>query len=227
MNIYTCNVGDPIMIKMLQTSCDRYGVKLNVYNDGDNHFKNNRRIKIDLMIQYLEGIRDKYVIYTDGWDSWFVRDPKQIRNVYQKYYPGKIVISGNKSLYPQQETSDGFNGKTSYKYICAGGMMGPRLKLLDTLKRIDKLYEDQSSDQLGWIKLYQEDKNAFIIDEECRIFQTMFGVVDDDVVFENGEFINTETKSKPFILHFGGPKGGSGNHLRMERYYEKWYNYVK
>jgi len=221
--IYTCNVGTPDQMKMLSESCKVYGYDLNVYDSGEESYVNNRQIKIDHNLKYLKKLKSEYVLFTDAWDSWMLGSPEKLIRKYQRHFAGKVVVAGNRDLSSRrEEDKDKFESKSSYKYICSGSYIGPRLKIIECLERMDKLYKERHSDQLGWIKLYLSDPKAFIIDSQCRLFQTMTLVYENDFILENKKWYNTETRTNPLIVHFAGPKGNSPNAVYMRETFDKW-----
>lgn len=201
-------------------SCNRYGYDLSFIGQGHG-FRDFRQLKLDLLIEEISKVKQRFVMYTDGLDSWFLRD--DILNIYKKYYNNKVVISGNRDMYPVSELyNDLPESPTSFKYTCSSQFMGETMAVLESLNIIRELYGGYV-DQEGW-NLYINTKPVLpeaVIDYECRLFLNMTQVEENEL---DSEFRLAETSNIPASIHFGGPKGSDPNYIKMMNLYERWLN---
>lgn len=200
----------------LATSANKYGYNLSFVGNGHS-FKDFRAAKIDLLLNEIKGVKEKYVMYTDGLDSWFLRG--DILKEYKKFN-SPIVISGNRDHYPSTNLYTKYpEAPTSVRYICSSQIIGTKESLVQALELMQNEYKG-FTDQEGWNLLYVKKMVKMKIDHSCKLFLNMTNVLENEI----SNFVFNETKSRPCSIHFGGPKGGSPNAILMNKMYNRWSN---
>lgn len=200
----------------LAESCQKYGYDLALIGQGHG-FKNFRQLKIDLLLQELMMVKEDFVMFTDGLDSWFLRD--DILKLYKKF-KSPVVISGNRDHYPASNLYRDYpKANTSFRFICSSQFIGETKEVIGALALIQHHYSGMT-DQEGWNALYANKllPNT-VIDHECRLFLNMTQV---DLKELDPKFKLKETGNIPASIHFGGPKGGDPNYQNMLDMFEKW-----
>lgn len=142
----------------------------------------NHRIKDQYTKQFLLTLdSSEIVFFTDGYDTLFVANEKEILD---KYYQldSPVVFSTELNCAPYQTFSYMYRDKTSrYRYLNSGGYIGrvgDILNLYKQLQTLDLQYPllaDEPykwSNQYHWMKLYLYTKNCIKLDTDCTIFQT-------------------------------------------------------
>lgn len=213
--ILTCNNESEERTRRLQASCNKYGYKLVTFGQGLK-YRSWRQAKVDQLILELDSIDSEIVCYTDGWDSWMLR-PGLIRVFKGLKTP--LLVSANRDLYPSSDKYGTFpDSPTSFKYICAGGFIGYRKSLINALQRLTDL-SDSENDQELWNIAWSKGILDMKVDHECKIFLNMTNVDKDELYFDNKRLTLKETRTRPFIIHFSGPKGNSPNAENMSYFW--------
>jgi hypothetical protein len=215
------NMSEPTMASMLVKSCQTYNYNLDFYGQGIS-FRDYRQAKIDLLLEALKQRTEKYIMVTDGHDSWMLNN-----NIFPKFKAMKapIVISGNRDHYPATELYTEFmypEAPTSFKYICSSQMIGERLALINAFEIIQERYKG-FTDQEAWNAARCFDWFDFVIDYKCQLFLNMTNVDTEEL---NEEFKLKETNSKPCSIHFGGAKSDSPNGIAMRSTFQNWLNSI-
>jgi hypothetical protein len=217
--VVTMGMGDQNNAFRLKHSCEVYGYELAFYGS-DQSFRDFRQTKIDLLLEFLYTVKHKYVMYTDAWDSWFLRG--DILEVYKKNFVETVVVSGNRDHYPATNlySVDDFplSYTTSFGYICCSQFIGPTKKVIKVLEEIREYYQGYI-DQEGWHYCYVNVLADFMIDKQCELFLNMTDVDERELSF--GLYLQ-ETGNKPCSIHFGGGKGESSNAQLMNKIYSYW-----
>lgn len=215
--VVSCNMMNPQDAHMLVKSCEVYGYPLQFYGHHGG-FYNFRQIKIDMLLDILKGVHSEYVMYTDAFDSWFLKP--NILEIY-KTFDKPVVVSGNKDHYPHTTLYTGFpEALTSFRYICCSQFIGPTDKVIQTIETIRDKWSGHT-DQEGWHYCYVNGWIDAEIDHYCKLFLNMTRVTLDDIDV-TGNIRLKETNIEPASIHFGGPKGGDPNEINMKRVYEIW-----
>jgi len=216
--IITPDFGGRANATKLVTSCEYHGLELAFYGQAK-WFRDYRQVKIDSILEYLPNVKHKYVMFTDAWDSWILKN--NLFNVYKCNYWNRVVVSGNRDHYPATDLYDMTKfpeAPTSLRHICSSQFIGPREKIIELLTVMKETYKG-TTDQEGWHLLYVNRMVDMVIDHQARLFLNMTNVNQEEV---DESWVYQETKIKPCSIHFSGPKGGDPNAQKMEFFYEKW-----
>lgn len=215
LKVVSYNFDNNPAAEKLVRSCQVYGYDLSFIGVGQG-FKNFRQAKIELLLSELKNVDATHIMYTDGLDSWFLRD--DLFDVYDKYFSG-VVISGNRNHYPSSDLYDFYPiSESSFQYICSSQFIGPKEELISILELMLRVYQGYT-DQEGWNLLYARNLAHITVDDQCRLFLNMTNVSMDEVT---DTFLLKETRKRPCSIHFGGPKGDDPNAIMMTNLYELW-----
>lgn len=220
--ILTCNMDSPDKIEKLAKSCDLNGYTLTTYGNGV-WFKDYRQAKIDLLLEALKNISNKYVCYVDGWDSWMLRPGIVSKFLYMD---SPIVIAGNRSHFPDTELYDLENypeSPTSFKYVCSSQFIGYRKELIKAFEMLKEYYVGYT-DQEAWNFAHVHKLFEFQVDHRCQLFLNMTDVENKETFYNGTRLVIKETMTQPFNIHFGGPKGDSPNGQMMNLMYAQYLN---
>lgn len=182
-------------------------------------FTNFRQSKIDLLLEELKKIENPYVMFTDGLDSWFLRN-----DILEKFllFKSEIVVSGNRDHYPSTDLyklEEYPESPTSFRYICSSQFIGKTEFLIKFIETMQKEYLGFTC-QEGWNYMAIKYQGSFQIDYNCELFLNMTNVQNSEL---DENFMLKETGNIPCSIHYGGPKGNSPNGLAMA---EMWQKYV-
>lgn len=221
MNLHVCTVcihNDLSPIEKLKESCSFYGLKFGHYGFGE-RWKGSVECKIRMLIDYLGGIKKKYILFSDGFDSFMLANEKQILRKF-KQLKTSVVASGSYTKHiasPRYKTVD-----KPFKYICAGQFMGERRALIKGLQIMYSKRGGEFSDNVMWDTAYKHKWFKFKVDHDCKLFQAMCTVGEDMVYFKGEKIYNKATRTYPCSIHFNGPKGGATCGVLLDKYYQTW-----
>ena len=93
MIVITANMGDQAgnATEKLRNSCSFYGLKLLEVGKED-PWVSFMASKLKAIHDALYEIKDKYVLYTDGWDAWMLADSKTIMRKYKSFKKDKDLL---------------------------------------------------------------------------------------------------------------------------------------
>jgi hypothetical protein len=205
-------------LKLLQKSCDHFGIDLKVLGLGQPYHGNGT--KIHYISEYLKDLKDKEIIFfTDAYDSFFVRTPDELEEAFKAFnspvlfscednYYFRIQAVQNVFLnpyyrwrYPKSKSK--FEG---YRYLNSGGYMGYAGEVLELLTKTS-INMKMHSDQVNLHRHFVNHPGEIALDYDHEIF-TNYGKFAEQERFsvQNDVLINNLTESKPYIFHFPGPK---------------------
>lgn len=234
--VTACYWDNDMPVQDLATSCKIAGVDFHSYGIKE-VFTSWKQSKIDGLIKYLNGLNYEYVLFTDGFDSLVVRDKTAIIDSYYMYN-ASIVISAEKNCYPMEKQEHLFKKHDSgYNYPCAGGFMGKRQKIIDTLEFISSKYSNvvlgdtpsdhKHNDQVYWQVAYLQGELDGIVelDHKCELFLALSGDDPKEVLRHDRKgYRHRELGTHPSVIHFNGPKGGSDNEKNMKLFSDHFFN---
>ncbi|XP_041130016.1 procollagen-lysine,2-oxoglutarate 5-dioxygenase 1-like isoform X1 [Polyodon spathula] len=176
--------------------------------------------KIRLLKSALEKYEkeDQVILFIDSYDVVFASGPKELLKKFQQA-SHRVVFSAESLVWPDRYLEDKYpHVREGQRFLSSGGFMGyaPSLKKMVA----DWNGKDDESDQLFFTQLYlnpeKREKINITLDNKCRIFQNLYGSLDDVVLkFEDGRVRarNVVYDTLPVIVHGNGANKLQLNYL--------------
>ena len=143
----------------------------------------------------------KEVIFVDAYDVLVLSNPEEVIEKIKDRT--KMLVSTEKACYPDASLSSQYPEVDSeWKYINSGTYYAPRDLFMDLIDKNPPLYSDD--DQLWMTKAFLRNRDKFVLDYDCEVFQCHSFVAEDDYEYKDKRVFNLKTKSKPSIIHFNG-----------------------
>ncbi|WP_049566393.1 glycosyltransferase domain-containing protein [Streptomyces sp. SBT349] len=183
---------NPFLERLLIPSCNAVGLDLVVLHSEKKDFTymDKRTILRDYLARYCDG--DDLILFTDAYDTLFIRGESYIREAYARL-SRKVIFSAEPSSWPLGPVGYLLQGGPPvhpYAYLNSGGLMGPARDLLDLGARYPKPPSDQFqvlrdlrmhdydtderfaySDQYYWTLVQLLESDTIGLDHEATIFQ--------------------------------------------------------
>lgn len=151
---------------------------------------------------------DTLVFNTDAWDVFLQGGPDEVDLTA---FSRPIIFGAERNLWPADLLDVYPPSPTPYRFLNAGGYIGPAGLLALLLRDCDSAIGDQE----WWANTFLAHRNVIELDYECRIFQPMYGYpaypcnsIPPELQFEDGRWRNTLTGTMPTQFH--GSAGGVG-----------------
>lgn len=223
-------------IDYLKRSCGHFGIELHTYGRGQ-EFVSWRHAKMRLLADYLETVdRERYshFLYTDGADSWFVRDLNAVVEAYGRVAVldrerRQLVISAERTCYPHGDLHIHFPQEElvgPWRFPNAGQFMGEIEFGIELLRWLDKKYGDYDSynDQSAWLHWFAANgtNGPVAIDHDCELFLSMassdwFKGCPYPGFDDSGPYVTLRVPpsfTRPCLIHFNG---GGGKQEMLDR----------
>lgn len=209
MHIFTVAT-DPVKLKYLSISKTIHDFEFNnlgegvTWAGGDMNFPGGGQ-KINLVKQAISDLPDDdIVLFVDGHDVFINESSDTIKKRFLEMR-GDIVIATEKTCWPDKSIAAHFTeSHTDYKYPNSGLYMGYVHALKQLLgKPIDNKDDDQLYLQKQILKLKLDDANI-LLDYENYLFQCLADSFDDLKVNKSKQFVNTNTRCCPCMVHANG-----------------------
>jgi hypothetical protein len=143
----------------------------------------------------------KEVIFVDAYDVLVLSTPQEVKEKIKDR--SKILISTEKNCWPQSDLSFKYpDAESEWKYINSGTYYAPRDLFMDLIEKHPPLYSDD--DQLWMTTMFLSNRDKFVLDYDCEVFQCHSFVAEDDYEYKDKRVFNLKTKSKPVLIHFNG-----------------------
>lgn len=212
MKVITC-ITDPEYIGYkygLKASCEYHKLNLISLIDDDLEWKTHRHKDYNLK-KYLKTLdSSEIVLFTDGYDTIFIGDEKEILERYERVTNfKKILISAEINCYPDLSLAEQYlYTESPFKYLNSGGFIGKAeqiLKVLENIElktRVELQTENQPfqwSNQYGWTLAFLDMKADFILDTKCDLFQSF--AVDTITSQQHMSLSNNKRKIKSFSIN--------------------------
>ena len=132
------------------------------------------------MLQAVTAVKDQYdyVLFSDSFDSYVFCGPDELISKF-KSLKHRMVVSGEVNIWPNPELASEMpaSSKTGhYKYPNSGGYMAEIPYLLELFDKMAiKWKSDCVDDQGELFKAIALDHDAYRIDHEAVLFQTLYG----------------------------------------------------
>jgi hypothetical protein len=208
----------------LKISAQLNGIDL--YNFGEGKDWNGYFTKNECYINKLEQLKAKYkyVIGVDGRDVLFMDGLDMILKVYNENYLGKLVfngedfngsglsfdkVNGAREEYTNHRTKLNYASDNKYKFLNSGCFIGPIDTVIWAMKEAYNYKENWGGEvDNGPMEEVYLSSDDIVVDEECRIFQTLSsneaGGVNFDLIYKEGKPFNKRYGTNPMILHGPG-----------------------
>ena len=122
----------------------------------------------------------KYILFTDSFDSYIFCHPSEIIRKF-KSFNHRMVVSAEVNLWPNPDFADQMPPSSKsghYKYPNSGGYMAEIGYLIELFDGMGIAWKSDCVDDQGeLIKAIALDADAFRIDHEAELFQTLFGLL--------------------------------------------------
>ncbi|MEQ9466217.1 MAG: hypothetical protein RLN88_02340 [Ekhidna sp.] len=197
-------------LERLLASTRKFNIEIELLGEGRVYTAHDDKTKWTL--EFLEKQDDdEIVLYTDGYDSAFLRDTKYIEEEFLKLdHP--FVLGTEQNFNCDEPPISKFRyymnyprGKKPYRFLNAGGWIGRAGYVKGILKLIEK---DGANDQDILNQFITTNRDKLKLDHDHRIFSCIAGrsgMEDHDYVLDaNGMIKNTITGSHPAIIHAAG-----------------------
>lgn len=142
-----------------------------------------------------------HFLYTDGFDTIAMGGIEEVIAGYTER--DAILYSGEKGCFPRADWADKFpEGKSRWKYINHGQFIAP----IDVyLKEYEGVFDLPITCQEWASAKYLFDNNGqFTIDVDCKVFQSIAFLSDDEFSSVGNRLVNNITGSKVPFAHANG-----------------------
>lgn len=198
--------------ELMEKSAQRVGVEIVRFKEGEpwpNDFR------VGKLVHGLECIRQlpedvTHVMFVDSSDTLFLVGPEEIVARFEdmRVHGIQAVVSGEKNCYPIAELADEFKSQfTPWHFVNSGSWILRREDAERVLQHVAA--QADYCDQLCWSKAYLDSykhDGRIFIDQECRLFQSMYLQTATDFEMKDGWFHNRVTRSAPAVLHWNGTR---------------------
>ena len=201
--------------KFLISSCNILNNKLKIIGKNakiiDKNAKIKKGFKIDIFIEYLQGLDNEIILLNDAYDVFYLDNIDVIVTKF-KSFNKNIVISGEKWFSHQEPDNKIFFDKISegiYKYINSGLIIGYSKDLLILFEDAKKILQNPDYKVLNLGDQYclsMAIKNNFkkynlTIDYKGKLFYNAVNDWDNINKYIDSEFKLLETSEYPSVIH--------------------------
>jgi hypothetical protein len=160
-------------------------------------------------------------LVTDCADVLILAEEGDILEAYRSYN-SPIVMSAEQGCWPDPAIAGEFpEHYAGYRWPNAGQFIGETPAVLAALKHLLINYRFQYGgldNSQGWWSLAMIRKELpVVLDQECRIFQSMSGGADNHVEVAGHRIYNTKTRTNPCSIHFNGRCSNDEPYRQMYR----------
>lgn len=219
-------------IYRLQNTCEKFGVQFFYYGLREK-FTNWRQAKLERLRQILPELveQTEYILFTDGFDSFLLRDPEGLIEAFNSYN-APLLVSAEKSCAPIATLADEYPvSPTKFRFVNGGGFMGRTADVSRIVGTMEARYRNYhrpefqfGNDQIDWTYAFLEKDLKIALDTQCKIFLSMGEVEPTEYEWDNKGLKVLESGEYPYVIHFNGPKGGDTiNQKNMDTIYKRIY----
>jgi hypothetical protein len=213
--------------RLLLESAVRQGLEISLYGIGRPFIAHGADAQVVQLREFLEPLRQEYrtVFVTDVADVLILAKKEEILDKFADYH-SPLVMSAEREHWPDEGIAGDFpEDPNGYRWPNAGQYIG---RMEDVVQSLDWLlnkyrsyHPGMDNSQPWWSWAYVRNELEFVLDRECRLFQTMSGGADGHVVIEGDRLLNTMTGNYPCSVHFNGPGNEKPYADMAERLYGK------
>lgn len=201
--LYTTIAGWPA-IEYLTDSMKHWGWPDPVMLEGDGVFRGHmgKMLTVKYKLPELRGQGYTHVLYTDCWDVVCSGPWEELLATSDLWETGALLSAdaGNWSTVGLE--NDKFPDVGRFRYVNGGGWIGGVEFLVDRL--FCNCEEEQHIDQWWLAKRYLLPEDGVRLDHQCRVFQCLSQCPNDVFKIEGGRVVNTETGTRPLLMHGAG-----------------------
>ena len=165
-------------IDLLEQSIDRIGAKMHIAGLGETFQGYGWKLK--KVLQAVKAMQHDYdyVLFTDAFDTYLFCGVEEILQKF-KSFNHPMVVSAEVNLWPNADLASELPASTKtghYPYPNSGGYMAEIPYLLELFDKMAIAWKSDCVDDQGeLIKALALDHNAYRIDHEAVLFQTLYG----------------------------------------------------
>lgn len=151
--------------------------------------------------------KETIVLICDSYDVLpvkYITNEKLFEHIKNNFDLNKITFNAEKNCYPDLNLKPLYPEVNSeWKYLNGGIYVGKAkniLFMLENLLNKIKGYDEQAVFSMSYInKEFNID-----IDYNCKVFQTLYMLNNEDLTIKEGKIFNNKTKTFPLLIHGNG-----------------------
>ena len=157
-------------LKLIRASAQRVGIDLQTF---DGTWKTFVDIKLRRAIGFLQTRTEQVAMWVDGHDSLILKGAGEIERRFFAEFKSPVVVSAEANCFPDANVADLYPPVVSGlpRYICAGGFIGFRKPLIETLEVILKQAKSDD-DQREWTRAFLDGKVNIELDYQRRLYSS-------------------------------------------------------
>lgn len=172
--------------ELLKLSCAINKLSLVTLVCHQEKFSSNRK-KDALLSKYLQTLDEQEIIlFTDGYDSFFLADEKEILEKY-KNSSDRILFSAEMNCYPDTNLEKFYPAvNTPYRFLNSGGFIGKAGAIKEMFLKDLSGEEDKFrySNQYLWSLRFIQFPQYISLDTQCDIFCTFSSDISREILTE-------------------------------------------
>jgi hypothetical protein len=196
----------------LKRTAEMFGIKVHPYGVG-RKWENFVDSKMLGLRKFAQESTADLVLMVDSIDALFCGTPDDIISGFVQSGAKKVLVAGDKFLFPRKNLYSHYWGKDLLRYPCAGVILGTRrgvIGLVDAIVSLRDGVEKEDpyrDDDQGWIEvLIAKGLFPISIDSTGRTIVSCAGIRTGCFCLDGGriDFLG----NKPSVLHFPGKSKG-------------------
>lgn len=190
---------------LMERSAARVGIEIVRYAEDQDWPNDFRQAKLVDGLECVKRLPQDvtHVMFLDSTDTLVLAGAEEIVQKYDRQVYG-VLINGEKNCYPDKTLAPNYpQGRTAWHFVNSGGWIAHRFAAEKWMAYAAE--EATFCDQLCWSKTYLKHA-AIAVDEECRVFQSMYLQQPEEFSLSNGRLINHVTGEQPCVLHWNGTR---------------------
>jgi hypothetical protein len=167
-------------------------------------------MKLKYLEEYLATHKDfEWLIFCDALDTVTSCAPETLVEKFLFHFDDEtVVVSAERNCFPFPELAAKYpSTKSPYKYLNSGLYMGRRESVMANLALMDAATKYSVKDQGTWTDAYLRKLTVWypiVLDNKCRLFQSLHGSLDDVGLDRAGNIVNKHTLTTPLVFHGNG-----------------------
>lgn len=155
-------------LALLRASCERVGITLHEFDGTWTTFLD---IKVRRARKFLEGRTEEFAMWMDGHDSLVLKPERVILARALCNFATPVVVAAESNCFPDADAAERYPliDEKLPRFLNAGGWIGARLALIETLKYIEDTARTDD-DQREWTRAYLERGLPIGLDHRRHVF---------------------------------------------------------